>query len=144
MNKTGINPNGWGQCLYVEPEPNKPTEVSVYHPGPRPIPEPRRSQMALKSSMAGVAEYSLKVAAKEFLKFHGPKISKLKGGYSANATLIFNSWLKDINMCAHDLNLTEHEAVQLLKDFTTGHTLGAAKLHLDMKKCGVIPDKSNF
>ena len=29
-----------------------------------------------------------------------PKISKLKGGYSANAgTLIFNSWLKGIDMC---------------------------------------------
>ena len=69
-----------------ELEPCKPTEAQVYYPGPRPIPKPKRSQMALKHSMAGTAEHSLQVTAKEFKKIQEPKILKLKGGYSANAT----------------------------------------------------------
>ena len=34
--------------------------------------------------------------AEEFWKICKPKIQKLKGRYSANVMLIFNSWLKDI------------------------------------------------
>ena len=56
----------------------------------------------------------------------------MKGGYLANATLIFNSWIKDIDMCVWDYNLTEHEAVQLVKDYTTEHACGAVKSYLNM------------
>ena len=45
-----------------------------------------------------------------------PKISKLKGGYSAR--LIFQSWLKDICVHVQDRRLTQREAIQLVKDFT--------------------------
>ena len=100
---------------YVELEPVKPAEAPVYHPGPRPVPRPRKSQSGVKHSMTEVAEHSLQVAAQEFKKIHEPKISKLKHGYLANATFIFNSWLKDIAMCVQDHNLTEHEAVQLVR-----------------------------
>ena len=62
--------------------------------------------------------YCMKVAAQEFWKLHEPKINKLKGGYSATANLIFQSWLKDINVHVQDRSLTEREAIQLVKDFT--------------------------
>ena len=62
--------------------------------------------------------YDMKVAAQEFCKLCEPKINKLKGGYSATANLIFQSWLKDINVHVEDWNLTEREAIQLVKDFT--------------------------
>ena len=61
--------------------------------------------------------YEMKVAAQEFCKLHKPKINKLKGGYSATANLIFQSWLKDINVHVEDQNLSEREAIQLVKDF---------------------------
>ena len=51
--------------------------------------------------------YDMKVAAQEFCKLCKPKINKLKGGYSATANLIFQSWLKDINVHVEDQNLTE-------------------------------------
>ena len=82
--------------------------------------------------MTEVAEHSLHVVVQEFKKIHEPKISKLKGGYFANATLIFNSWLKDIDMCVQDHNLTENEAVKLVKDYTTEHPHGAVEFYPDM------------
>ena len=84
----------------------------MYHPGPRIVPRPRKLQSAVKCSMTEVAEHEV---AQEFKKIHEPKISKLKGGYLANAALIFNSWLKVIDMCVQDHNLTENEAVQLVE-----------------------------
>ena len=54
----------------------------------------------------------------EFHKLLEPKISKLKGGYSATANLIFQSWLRDIKVHVKDWNLTEREVIQLIKDFT--------------------------
>ena len=62
--------------------------------------------------------YDMKVAAQEFCKLHESKINKLKGGYSATANLIFQLWLKDISVHVQDRNLTEREAIQLVKDFT--------------------------
>ena len=62
--------------------------------------------------------YVMKMVVQEFHKLHEPKINKLKGGYSATANLIFQSWLKDIKAHVEDQNLTEREAIQLVKDFT--------------------------
>ena len=53
--------------------------------------------------------YEMKVAVLEFHKLHELKINKLKGGYSATANLIFQSWLKDISVHVEDWNLTERE-----------------------------------
>ena len=50
-----------------------------------------------------------------------PKISKLKGGYSSSAGLVFQSWLKDIHVHVEDRKLTQIEAIHLVKDFTTEH-----------------------
>ena len=35
-------------------------------------------------------------------------------------------------MCVQDCNLTEHEAVQLVKDYTAEHAHGAVEFYLDM------------
>ena len=91
---------------YVEGElkTGKPTEVPENHSGHRPVPKPRNSAMASKHSMAEAAEHSLQVVADEFKMIHEPKNSTLKGRYSANATLIFNIWLKAIDMYVYDNN----------------------------------------
>ena len=58
------------------------------------------------------------MAAHKFRKMQEPKISKLKGGYSSSARLIFQSWLKDIYVNVEDRRLTQREAIQVMKDFT--------------------------
>ena len=72
------------------------------------------------------------MVVQEFKQIHEPKISKSKGGYLANAALIFNSWLKDIDMCVWDCKLTEHKVVQLVNDYMTEHGHGAVEFYLDM------------
>ena len=46
---------------YVELEPIKLIEVPVYHPGPRPVLKPGKSQTGLKHSITEVVEHSLQV-----------------------------------------------------------------------------------
>ena len=76
--------------------------------------------------------YGMKVAVQEFCKLHEPKINKLKGGYSATANLIFQSWLKDINAHVEDRNLTEREAIQLVKDFTAERAHDEVEFYMGM------------
>ena len=73
-----------------------------------------------------------KVAVQEFCKLCKPKINKLKGGYSATANLIFQSWLKDINIHVKDWNLTEREAIQLVKDFTAERACNEVEFYMGM------------
>ena len=76
--------------------------------------------------------YGMKVAVQEFCKLHEPKINKLKGGYSATANLIFQSWLKDINAHVEDWNLTEREAIQLVKDLTADRANDEVEFYMGM------------
>ena len=57
---------------------------------------------------ASIALHSLQLMTEEFRKIHEPKIQNLKGGYSANAMLVFNSWLKDIEMCMKDVKIIKY------------------------------------
>ena len=84
--------------------------------------------------------YDMKVAVQEFHKLHKPKINKLKGGYSATANLIFQSWLKDINIHVEDWNLTEREAIQLVKDFTAERARNEVKFYMGM----ITDDQQTF
>ena len=84
--------------------------------------------------------YDMKVAVQEFCKLHEPKINKLKGGYSATANLIFQSWLKDINMHVEDQNLTEREAIQLVKDFTAERAHNEVEFYMGM----IADDQQTF
>ena len=82
----------------------------------------------------------MKVVAQEFCKLHDPKINKLKGGYSATANLIFQSWLKDINIHIQDQNLTEREAIQLVKDFTAERVRDEVEFYMGM----IADDQQSF
>ena len=84
--------------------------------------------------------YEMKVVAQEFCKLCKPKISKLKGGYLATANLIFQSWLKDINVHVEDQNLTERETIQLVKDFTAERTHNEVKFYM----CMIMGDQQTF
>ena len=76
--------------------------------------------------------YEMKVEVQEFCKLCKPKINKLKGGYSATANLIFQSWLKDIDIHVKDWNLTEREAIQLVKDFTAERARDEVEFYMGM------------
>ena len=84
--------------------------------------------------------YDMKVVVQEFCKLHIPKINKLKGGYSATANLIFQSWLKDINIHVEDWNLTEREAIQLVKDFTAERAHDEVEFYMAM----IMDDQQTF
>ena len=47
------------------------------------------------------------------------KVAKFKGGYSTNASLVYQSWLKDIQAYTLEHCLSQWEAIQLVKDYTT-------------------------
>ena len=55
-------------------------------------------------------------ASKEFCRMHEPKITKLRGGYSANAELMFRSWKSDILAHINDRELDNKSAIQLIKE----------------------------
>ena len=80
---------------------------------------------------ASIALHSLQLMAEELRKICEPKTQKIKGGYSANALLLFNSWLKDIEMCVKEQKLLNMEAVQLMKDYTTKGARDAIEFYLD-------------
>ena len=79
---------------------------------------------------ASMALHSLQLVAEEFRKICKLKIQKLKGGYSANAMLVFNLWLKDIEMCVKE-KLLNMDPVQLVKDYTSEGARGAVEFYLD-------------
>ena len=72
------------------------------------------------------------MAMQEFHKLCKPKINKLKGGYSATANLIFQSWLRDIWVHVEDWNLTQREDMQLIKDFTAESMHDKAEFYMGM------------
>ena len=64
---------------------------------------------------------SLQVVATEFRKLREPKVTKFKGGYSPDASLVYQSWLKDIWVYILEHHLSQWEAIQLVKDYTSEH-----------------------
>ena len=46
-------------------------------------------------------------------------MAKFKGGYSSDASLVFQSWLKDIWVYVLECCLSPWEAIQLVKDCTS-------------------------
>ena len=80
---------------------------------------------------ASIELHSLQLMAEEFRKIREPKIQKLKGRYSANAMLVFNLWLNNIEMCMKEWKLTNMKAVQLVKDYTSEGARGAVEFYLD-------------
>ena len=72
-----------------------------------------------KDAATIVAEASAAAAAqalKEFHRMHEPIIMKLKGGYSADAELMFHPWRSDILAHITDRELDSKTANQLIKE----------------------------
>ena len=59
----------------------------------------------------------MQAAATEFKRFCEPKVAKFKGAYSSNASLAYQSWLKDIRVYTIEHHLSQWEAIQLVKDY---------------------------
>ena len=66
------------------------------------LPQQRRSRENLMNAAMCPPRYKMWMAVQEFCKMCEPKINKLRGGYSAIANLIFQSWLKDIRVHVKD------------------------------------------
>ena len=106
---------------------------------PRRYPEENKS-MARFNPATYLPGYEMKVVVQEFCKLHKPKINKLKGGHSATVNLIFQSWLKDINVHVEDWNFTEREAIQLVKDFTAERACDEVEFYMGM----IVDDQQTF
>ena len=92
---------------------------------------PHHQKMRRAKQDASIVMHSLQLVAEELRKIHKLKIWELNGGYSANAKLVFNSWLKDMEMCIREWNLPILEAVQLIKDYTMENARGTVEFYLD-------------
>ena len=73
-------------------------------------------------------------ALKEFCKMREPKITKLKGGYSADAELMFCSWRSDILANITDRELDNKAAIQLSKEQTLDNV--CCKVEFQLNLCG--------
>ena len=63
---------------------------------------------------------TMTAVASEFKKMREPKLAKLKGGTTANASLFFNSWVKDVRAVITERSMTNYESLQLVKDYSEG------------------------
>ena len=73
-------------------------------------------------------------ASKEFRQMREPKITKLRGGYSADAELMFRSWKSDILANTSDRELDNKAAIQLIKEQTLDNAHHEDEFQLNL--CG--------
>ena len=85
--------------------------------------------IAAEVSAAAAAQVS-----KEFCRMCEPKITKLRGGYSADAELMFRSWKSDILAHINDRELDNKAAIQLIKEQTLDNARCEVEFQLDL--CG--------
>ena len=104
------------------------------------LPQQKQARENLLANTVSPPSYDMQMAAWEFCKLHEPKINKLKGGYSATANLIFQYWLKDIRVHVEDRNISQKEAIQLVKDFTAEHARNEVEFYVGM----VADDQQTF
>ena len=71
-------------------------------------------------------------ASKEFWQMQEPKITKLRGGYSADAELMFRSWKSDILANISDRELDNKAAIQLIKEQTLDNACHEVEFQLDL------------
>ena len=71
-------------------------------------------------------------ASKEFWHMREPKITKLHGGYSADAELVFRSWQADILANIQDRELDNKAAIQLIKEQTLDNAHHEVEFQLDL------------
>ena len=83
---------------------------------------------------------SLQAAATEFKKHCEPKVAKFKGGCSSNASLVFQSWLKDIWVYTIERHLSQQEATQLVKDYTSEEDWSEIEYYLGLTPKGLFSE----
>ena len=59
-------------------------------------------------------------------------MAKFKGGYSSDASLVFQSWLKDIRVYTIERRLSQWEAIQLVKDYTSEQARSEVEYYLGL------------
>ena len=67
-----------------------------------------------------VLHNTMQTLASEFKRMRKPKIQKFRGGTSSGALLVFKSCIQDIECAIKDRNLSNDEALQLIKEFSEG------------------------
>ena len=75
-------------------------------------------------------------ASKEFRRMREPKITKLRGGYSADAELVFRSWRADILANIRERELDNKSAIQLIKEQMLDNARREVEFQLDL--CGGV------
>ena len=73
-------------------------------------------------------------ASKEFRRMQEPKITKLRGQYSADAELMFRSWKSDISANINERELDNKSAIQLIKEQTLDNACREVEFQIDL--CG--------
>ena len=66
------------------------------------------------------------------MKLCEPKVAKFKGGYSSDASLAYQSWLKDIPVYTIEHCLSQWEAIQLVKDYTSEKARSEVEYYLGL------------
>ena len=61
-----------------------------------------------------------------------PKVAKFKGGYSSDVSLVYQSWLKDIWVYTLECHLSQWEAIQLVKDYTSEQARSEVEYYLGL------------
>ena len=104
----------------LQPQSSMPHSVATAKPNLRHL-----SQIPFQSGVQDAATIAMEVSAataaqasKEFWHMREPKITKLKGGYSSDAKLIFRSWQADVLVHIQDCELDNQATLQLIKDQT--------------------------
>ena len=87
------------------------------------------ANIATEVSAAAAAQ-----ASKEFWQMWEPKITKLRGRYSADAELMFRSWKSDILANIADRELDNKAAIQLIKEQTLDNARHKVEFQLNL--CG--------
>ena len=70
--------------------------------------------------------------ASKFKKMREPKIQKLKGGNTSSAQLFITGWIKEVRVVIRDHTLSDHEGVQLIREFTESKARQQVDFYLDM------------
>ena len=102
------------------------SQVSSYEEGLFRNPEPQRELYEEGFS------HSLQAAAMEFKKLRLLKVAKFKVGYSSDASLVYQLWLKDIWVYTLEHHLSQWEDIQLVKDYTSEQARSKVEYYLGL------------
>ena len=96
----------------------------ISNPGNPFVQQPVRSQIPAQTTVdtdaTTIIGNTMSAIASEFKKMREPKLAKLKGGITSEASLFFNSWVKDVRAVILERSMSNAKSLQLVKDYTEG------------------------